>query len=74
MGPLRKLVLLNILNAPFYFYFYNDITNRYQNLEKHLVTKYLIIGDELLYKSRKSLWNNKEQSEWSITNKAQKYK
>ena len=25
MGPLRKLILINILNAPFYFYFYHDI-------------------------------------------------
>ena len=25
MGPLRKLFLINLLNAPFYFYFYHDI-------------------------------------------------
>eukprot|EP00347_Sterkiella_histriomuscorum_P001698 403371021 len=52
MGPLRKLAVLNVLNAPFYYYFYNDITTRYRDMEKHLVTKYLIIGDELLYKKK----------------------
>ena len=25
MGPMRKMVLINLLNAPFYFYFYQDI-------------------------------------------------
>ena len=54
MGPLRKLFLLNLLNSPFYVYFYNDISSRYRELEKHLVTKYLIIGDELLYKKRRN--------------------
>jgi hypothetical protein len=52
MGPLRKLIFINILNAPFYYYFYNDINKRYMELKKHLVTKYLIIGDELMYKKR----------------------
>ena len=48
MGPMRKLVLINLLNAPFYFYFYHDINLKYINLQKHLVKKYLIIGEELL--------------------------
>ena len=52
MGPVKKLVFLNILNAPFYYYFYNDISNKYLELKKHLVTKYLIIGDELMYKKK----------------------
>ena len=52
MGPLRKLAIINVLNLPFYYYFYHDVTGRYRDLEKHLVTKYLIIGDELLYKRR----------------------
>ncbi len=52
MGPFRKLFLINLLNAPFYFYFYHDINQKYLNLQKHLVKKYLIIGDELLYKRK----------------------
>ena len=52
MGPLRKMIILNTLNAPFYFYFYNDINKKYFDLKKHLVTKYLIIGDELMYKKK----------------------
>ena len=52
MGPMRKLVLINLLNAPFYFYFYHDINLKYINLQKHLVKKYLIIGEELLYKKK----------------------
>ena len=46
----KKLFIVNLLNAPFYFYFYNDISKKYMGLKKHLVTKYLIIGDELMYK------------------------
>ena len=52
MGPLRKLALINLLNAPFYFYFYSDINQKYINLQKHLVKKYLIFGDELLFKRK----------------------
>ena len=52
MGPLRKLALINLLNAPFYFYFYNDINQKYIILQKHLVKKYLILGEELLYKRK----------------------
>lgn len=55
MGPLRKLMFLNLLNSPFYVYFYNDITGRYRDVEKHLVEKYLIMGDELLYKKRRDV-------------------
>ncbi len=52
MGPLRKLILINILNAPFYFYFYQDINQKYIALQKHLVKKHLILGEELLFKKR----------------------
>jgi hypothetical protein len=52
MGPLKKLILLNMMNSPFYYYFYTDINYRYTDVKKHLVTKYLIIGDELMYKKR----------------------
>ena len=27
VGPLRKFMLLGVLNAPFYWYFYNDVSN-----------------------------------------------
>lgn len=53
MGVAKKLFLINVLNSPFYFYFYNDISKKYMDLKKHLVTKYLIIGDELLFKKQK---------------------
>ena len=52
MGPLRKLFLINLLNSPFYFYFYHDINQKYIVLQKHLVRKYLILGDELLFKRK----------------------
>ena len=32
MGTLRKLALINLLNAPFYFYFYYDISRKYNDL------------------------------------------
>lgn len=50
MGPLRKFALLNFLNLPFYWYFYNDVNNHYLSMKRHLVTRYLIAGDEILYK------------------------
>lgn len=53
MGPLRKMLFLNLLNSPFYFYFYSDITTKYRDVERHLVKKYLIIGDELMYKKNR---------------------
>lgn len=52
MSIMKKLVLLNIMNTPFYVYFYHDISRRYMELKKHLVTKYLIIGDELMFKKK----------------------
>ena len=50
MGPMRKSLLLIALDLPFYWYFYNDVTQNYMDLKKHLVTRYLISGDEILYK------------------------
>ena len=52
MGVMKKLILINVMNTPFYIYFYNDINKRYMDLKKHLVTKYLIIGDELMFKRK----------------------
>ena len=49
---MRKLFVINLLNSPFYFYFYTDINKRYTELQKHLVTRYLIIGDEIMYKKK----------------------
>ena len=50
MGPMRKSLLLIALDLPFYWYFYNDVTQNYMDLKKHLVTRYLISGDDILYK------------------------
>ena len=55
MGPLRKFAILNALNLPFYFYFHHKITNKYMDLKKYLVKKYLILGDEVLFKKSSSL-------------------
>lgn len=52
MGVVKKLFVLNVMNAPFYYYFYTDINRRYMDVKKHLVTKYLIIGDELMFKKK----------------------
>ena len=52
LGPLRKFLILNTLNLPFYWYFYNDMSNTYMELKRHLVTRYLIVGDEILYKRK----------------------
>ena len=51
IGPLRKFLFLNTLQTPFYIYFYFKITNRYTELKKFMVQKYLILGDEVLFKS-----------------------
>ena len=50
MGPMRKFLLLNALNLPFYFHFYNDINNHYMLMKRHLVERYLISNGEILYK------------------------
>ena len=55
MGLGKKLVLINFLNAPFYYYFYQDVTHKYMTIEKHLVKKYLVIGDELVYKKKATI-------------------
>jgi hypothetical protein len=52
MGPLRKFFLFNLLNTPIYVYYYYSLTQSYMHLQKHLVKKYLISGDELIYKHR----------------------
>ena len=52
LGPLRKFAALNLLNLPIYWYYYHDVTQRYMDLKKHCVTRYLIEGDEILYKKR----------------------
>ena len=52
MGPLRKFALLNGLNLPFYIFFYHKITNKYMDLKKYMVKKYLLLGDEVLFKKK----------------------
>ena len=48
----KKFCIINLMNVPFYYLFYTDINNRYVDIKKHLVKKYLIIGDELMFKKR----------------------
>ena len=62
MGPLRKFVLLNTLNLPFYFYFYHKITNKYMDLKKYMVKEYLLLGDEVLFKRKNNLNQSKNIS------------
>ena len=50
MGPLRKFALLNVLHTPFYIYFYYKISTSSLELKKYMVKKYLILGDEILFK------------------------
>ena len=50
MGPLRKFALITVIQSPFYWYFYNDVRQSYMEMKRHLVAKYLIAGDEILYK------------------------
>ena len=52
MGPLWKFAALNVLNLPIYWYFYHDVNSKYMDLKKHCVKRYLIEGDEILYKKR----------------------
>ena len=54
LGPLRKFMALNVLNIPMYYYFNHEINSKYMDMKKHLVKRYLIEGDELLYKRRPS--------------------
>jgi hypothetical protein len=50
MGPLRKFMFLNLLQTPFYIYFYYKISTKSLELKKYMVKKYLILGDEILFK------------------------
>ena len=50
MGPLRKFLFLNLLQTPFYIYFYYKISTKSMELKKYMVQKYLILGDEILFK------------------------
>ena len=50
IGPLRKFMVLNAMHTPFYVYFYFRINKGYMDLKKYMVKKYLILGDEILFK------------------------
>ena len=52
LGPLRKFALINTLNLPVYWYFLNSVKQAHMNLKKHLVTRYLISGGEVLFKRK----------------------
>ena len=53
LGPMRKSLLIQAMNAPIYVYYYYTLTQGYSNFQRHLVQKYLIEGDEILYRKRK---------------------
>ena len=52
LGPLRKFALINTLNIPVYWYFLTSVKQANMDLKKHLVTRYLIAGGEILYKRK----------------------
>ena len=39
---LQKLLIIQAMNLPFYYYFYNSINKVYTDLKYHLVYKYLV--------------------------------
>ena len=52
LGPLRKFALINVINLPVYWYFTTTLKAAHMDLKKHVVQKYLIQGDEILFKRR----------------------
>ena len=52
MGPLKKFMAINTLLFPFYIYYYYRLNNSYMKVKKHMVKKYLLLGDEVLFKKR----------------------
>ena len=52
MGPLKKFLIINTLNMPFYIFYYYRLNNNYMNMKKHMVKKYLLLGDEVLFKNQ----------------------
>ena len=50
MGPMRKGALLFAINSPIMWYFGHHATQSYMDMKRHLVTRYLIQDDKILYK------------------------
>ena len=48
---LQKLLVIQLMNSPFYIYFYTNINKSYMNLKKHLVYKYLIKDGKKVFSS-----------------------
>ena len=59
---LQKLLLIQLMNTPFYIYFYNNINKSYMNLKKHLVFKYLIRDGQKVFDSSDSSLNDISES------------
>ena len=50
MGPLKKFLIINTLQFPLYIWYYYRLNNNYMGVKKHMVKKYLLLGDEVLFK------------------------
>ena len=50
MGPLKKFLAINALNLPFYIVYYYRLNTNYMKMQKYMVKKYLLLGDEVLFK------------------------
>ncbi|CAI2381614.1 unnamed protein product [Moneuplotes crassus] len=46
---LQKLLLIQVMNSPFYIYFYTTINKSYLDLKKYLVLKYLVKDNEKVF-------------------------
>ena len=46
---LQKLLLIQGMNAPFYYYFHTTINRNYKNMKFHLVHKYLVDDGKKVY-------------------------
>ena len=47
---MRKAAILMVLNGPPAFWFFYNSQQKYMDMKKHLVKRYLIHDDEILYK------------------------
>ena len=52
---MRKAAILMVLNGPPAFWFFYNSQQKYMDMKKHLVKRYLIHDDEILYK-RQWFW------------------
>merc|ERR1712086_107966 len=50
MGPMKNFLIINTLQFPIYIWYYYRLNNNFMAMKKHMVKKYLLIGDEILFK------------------------